>query len=57
MSDRIMMCTSDRLALLSQLADAGVVTPAQAAVISQFEVAENMKRFELVSCRLSVTLS
>lgn len=59
MSDRIMMCVSERLALLSQLADAGVVTPAQAAVISHLEVSENMKRFEAglmsVECDTVVT--
>lgn len=59
MSDRIMMCTSERLQLLSQLADAGVVTPAQVRVISHLEVSENLKRFEAgslsVECETVVT--
>lgn len=59
MSDRIMMCTSDRLALLSQLVEAGVVTPAQSNVIAHLEVSENMKRFEAghtsVECDTVVT--
>mgnify|MGYP000847628464 CR=1 FL=1 len=59
MSDRIMMCVSERLALLSQLADAGVVTPAQSNAIAHLEVSENMKRFEAglmsVECDTVVT--
>lgn len=42
----VMMCVSERLQLLSQLADAGVITPAQSNAISHLEVRENMKRFE-----------
>lgn len=59
MSDRIMMCVSERLALLSQLVEAGVVTPAQFNVIAHLEVSENMKRFEAghtsVECDTVVT--
>lgn len=59
MSNRSMMCVSERLSLLSQLADAGVVTPAQSNAIAQLEVSENMKRFDAgsmsVECATVVT--